>query len=68
MTFKDITKGTLTRESLTKIVQALNYYVDEQEKQLSQVNASDTDWQRVKEYKDMCTDIEFYLLSSKNRL
>ena len=68
MTFEDIMTGKLTLETLQKIVHALNYYVEVHEDKLSQQNASDTDWERVKEYKDIATDIEFFVLTSKNRL
>ena len=54
--------STITREQWEQVTHALRFYIDAESARLSTMNASDTDWQRLEEFKGTLIDIEFYVL------
>jgi len=44
------------------LLDALSYFIREQTQVLSEENARDEDWTRLKEYEGLYNDIVFYLL------
>ena len=53
---------TITFEQWNQVTHALRFFIDAESARLSTMNASDTDWQRLEEFKGTLIDIEFYVL------